>query len=171
MSHTIPKRQVPIRLHLESGEVVDGVVFLDFIDVIHRGEQTLLDKFNDDYAWFPLKRATETDIVNRARVTMVEPGPGLPMERVRKEGEGIFRRESVTIHLAGPRTMQGDIAMDLPDEFCRASDFLNFPQEFFALDTEDGPVLVSKRHLLRLQAHEAPPDVPDAEGSGVERRA
>ncbi len=171
MSHVIPKRQVPVRLHLDSGEIVDGVVFLDFIDVIHRGEQTLLDRFNDDYLWFPLKRGEETSIVNRERVVMAEPGPDLPDERVRKHGEGVFRRESVTIHLRGERQRSGFIAMDLPDEFCRASDFLNFPQEFFALETETGPVLVAKRHLLRLVAHEAPPVVPDSQDSGVGERA
>ena len=47
--------------------------------------------------------------------------------------------------------------MDLPDEFCRVSDFLNFPEAFFAVETEEGPVLVSKRRATTLTPHEEPP--------------
>jgi hypothetical protein len=47
--------------------------------------------------------------------------------------------------------------MDLPDEFCRVSDFLNFPDAFFAVETDEGPVLVSKRHAATLTPHEQPP--------------
>jgi hypothetical protein len=51
--------------------------------------------------------------------------------------------------------------MDLPDEFSRVSDFLNFPEDFFALETERGPVLVSKEHVVCLLPHERPPAAPE----------
>ncbi|MBZ0269392.1 hypothetical protein K8I85_14655 [bacterium] len=162
MSHVIPKRAVAVRIHLDTGEEVSGRVFLDFIDVIHRGEQTLLDKFNDDYPWFPMRRDDGgMHIVNRNRIVLVEPGEDLPPELVRKEGGGVFRCESVAVVFTDDRDeLEGQIAMDLPDEFCRASDFLNFPQDFFPLETEDGPVLVAKRHVVALRVLEAPPAAP-----------
>jgi hypothetical protein len=172
LSHVIPKREVPVRIHLATGEVLSGVMFLDFIDVIHRGEQTLLDKCNDDYQWFPLRmRDGTTEIVNRNRVVLVEPGDGLPEELVRKESGGVFRREAVGVRLAAGRMMEGRIAMDLPDEFCRVSDFLNFPQDFFALETETGPVLVAKHHVVALRALEAPPAVPGMRDAGIGEHA
>ncbi len=170
MSHTIPKREVQARVHLRSGEPLEGQLFLDFIDVIHRGEQSLLDKLNDDYHWMPIRIADgTTEIVNRSLVTLVEPVGELPVELVRKEGSGVFREESVRVTLITGDVFDGRIAMDLPDEFSRVSDFLNFPQSFFALETAKGPILVAKEHVAHLQALEAPPTVPDARG--IEERA
>jgi hypothetical protein len=171
MNHVIPKRRVDVRVHLASGECRRGSVFLDYIDVIHRGEQTLLDKFNDDYAWFALSdlRERRVDIVNRSHVLVVEPDHGLPRELVRKEDSPIFRREGVTISLSSGREISGKIAMDLPDEFSRVSDFLNFPQNFFAVDTDTGPVIVSKIHVVSLTPHERPPALPNA--AEIEGRA
>jgi len=172
MSHVIPKREVPVRVTLESGDLLVGRVFLDYIDVIHRGEQTLLDKFNDDSGWFPARNADGAiEIVNRARVVLVEPGDGLPADLVRKESGAVFRRESVGVRLSSGAVLEGHIAMDLPDEFCRVSDFLNFPQDFFALETADGPVLVAKRHVAALQPQEAPPAVPGVTDAGIGERA
>ncbi len=164
MNHVIPKREVAVKLHLETGDVLRGRVFLDYIDAIHRGEQTLLDKFNDDYGWFPLRpeEGGTVEVVNRSRAMVVEPGEGIPEELVRKENSPVFRRERVTIQLVTGRTFTGLIAMDLPDEFSRVSDFLNFPQDFFALERDEGPVLVSKAHVRTLVAHEKPPLVPSS---------
>jgi len=162
VSHVIPKRDVAVRIRFDTGDEQSGRVFLDFIDVIHRGEQTLLDKFNDDYHWFPLRRDDGSmHIVNRDRIVLVEPGDDLPSGLVRKESGGAFRRESVAVAFADDgENLEGQIAMDLPDEFCRASDFLNFPQDFFPLETPDGPVLVAKRHVTALRVLEAPPAAP-----------
>jgi len=161
MSGVIPKRKVAIRLRLHSGEERRGAVYLDYIDVIHRGEQTLLDKFNDDYPWFPfVSESGEVEILNRDLIGQVEPGEGVSPEMVRKEDSPVFRRERVTLSLVDGRRLEGRIAMDLPDEFSRVSDFLNFPQNFFALETTQGPVLVSKRHVKALTPHEEPPALP-----------
>ena len=169
MTGVIPKRRVSVRMHLVGGERLRGEVFLDYIDVIHRGEQTLLDKFNDDYPWFPvaLESAGGMEILNREKVMLVEPGDGIPPDLVRKEDSPVFRRERVTLEIAGERTLSGHIAMDLPDEFSRVSDFLNFPKNFFALETEDGPVLVSKSHVVSLVPHEKPPVLPDETESEI----
>jgi hypothetical protein len=161
MSGVIPKRKVSVKLRLQSGEERRGTLYLDFIDTIHRGEQTLLDKFNDDYPWIPfLPAAGEVEILNRDWIIQVEPGDGIQQQLVRKEDSPVFRREQVTLSLVDGRSLEGRIAMDLPDEFSRVSDFLNFPQNFFALETAQGPVLVSKRHVRALTPHEEPPALP-----------
>lgn len=156
MSHVVPKRKVASRVRLTTGEVIEGSLFLDFIDPIHRGEQTLLDKFNGESPWLPLLTPDGVIVVNRDRTALVEPGEGVPAAMVRRENSPVFRRERVTLR-AGDRTLDGQIAMDLPDEFSRVSDFLNFPDLFFAVETADGPVLVSKRHAVLLTPHERPP--------------
>lgn len=162
MSHAIPKREVTVKMHLADGRTLQGPVFLDFIDVIHRGAQTLLDKLNGDASWLPVRERQGIQIVNRDRVVTVEPADGVDPDLVRKDSAEVVRRESVTVRLAGERLLSGRIAMDLPDEFSRVSDFLNFPEDFFALETEEGPVLVSKRHVVSLQPHERPPAAPEA---------
>ena len=126
MSQIIPKRKVEVRIHLVTGECLPGIVFLDYIDVIHRGEQTLLDKFNDDYSWFAMNTAEGGGlaILNRDHVVYVESEAGLSPALVRKENSPVFRRERVTLRLPNDRTLTGRIAMDLPDEFSRVSDFL-----------------------------------------------
>ena len=171
MSHVVPKREAAVRLHLATGEMRRGTVFLDFIDVIHRGAQTLLDKLNGDSAWFPVRGPRGIEIVNRARIVLVEPGDGLDPDLVRKSSSAVFRQESVTVHLAGDRKLDGRIEMDLPDEFSRVSDFLNFPLNFFALETERGPVLVSKEHVVSLVPHERPPAAPETDVADFRRGA
>lgn len=156
MSHAVPKRKVAARVRLTSGESLEGSVFLDFIDPIHRGEQTLLDLFNGESPWFAIATADGIVMVNRGQVALVEPGDGVPTAFVRRESSAIFRRERITLRI-GDRMLQGLIAMDLPDEFSRVSDFLNFPEAFFAIETDDGPVLVSKHLATTLTPHERPP--------------
>jgi len=171
MSGVIPKRKVAVRLRLHSGEERHGMVYLDYIDVIHRGEQTLLDKFNDDYPWFPFLSTTgEVEILNRDWITQVDPGDGIPQQMVRKEDSPVFRREQVSLSLLDGRRLEGRIAMDLPDEFSRVSDFVNFPQNFFALETAQGPVLVSKRHVKALTPHEEPPSLPGSTKTRIEQK-
>jgi hypothetical protein len=165
MSHVIPKRKVSVHVVLETGENLRGNLFLDFIDVIHRGEQTILDKLNDDYPWFALALEDgPVSVVNRSKVVLVEPGAGVVPRMVRNDNSPVFRRERVTLKLAQDRTLVGQLAMDLPDEFSRVSDFLNFPQNFFALETDEGPVLVSKDHVVTLYPHEKPPAMPAVGG-------
>ncbi len=168
MAGVIPKRKVAVLLRLSSGEERRGSVFLDYIDVIHRGEQTLLDKFNDDYGWFPFLASDRAgvEIMNRDLVTQVEPGEGVPAELVCRENSPVFRREFVTIALVDGRHVEGRIAMDLPDEFSRVSDFLNFPQNYFAVEMAGGSILISKRHVRALVPHEKPPVLPDPERVG-----
>jgi hypothetical protein len=171
MAGLIPKRKVAVLVRLSSGAERRGSVFLDFIDVIHRGEQTLLDKFNDDYSWFPFLLSDRgVEIVNRDLVTQVEPGEGVPAELVCKENSPVFRREFVSIGLVDGRHVEGRIAMDLPDEFSRVSDFLNFPQNFFAVETAAGFILISKRHVRTLVPHEKPPSLPDPAAERVGER-
>ena len=162
MSHVIPKRKVAVRIRLTSGEGLEGEVFLDFIDPVHRGDQTLLDMLNKDALWFPVATAAGVQVVNRFQVLTVEPGDGVEVGLVRRDSSAVFRRERVSLEI-GDRTVTGQIAMDLPDEFSRVSDFLNFPQNFFALETDHGPRLVAKRHVLSLRALEAPPAAPGRE--------
>lgn len=163
MNHVVPKREVPIRIRLTSGETRTGSVFLDFIDVIHRGAQTLLDKLNADAEWLPIRTGPRVEIFNRARIVLVEPGEGMDQALVRRDTSSVVRRESVSVKLPD-LALEGLIAMDLPDEFSRASDFLNFPERFFALETIEGPVLVAKRHIWSLVPHESPPAIPEPLG-------
>lgn len=156
-------------MRLANGERLEGSVFLDYIDPIHRGEQTLLDKFNDDSAWFPLATARGLEMVNRETVWLVEPGDGISAEQVRRETSVVFRTEQVTLRLPDGTVVEGRIAMDLPDEFSRVSDFLNFPEDFCALETDEGPVLVAKRHATTLLPHESPPPVPAADPDSEDR--
>jgi hypothetical protein len=173
MAGVVPKRKVAVVIRLASGETLRGSVFLDFIDVIHRGEQTLLDKFNDDYAWFPFLAAegSRIEIVNRDLVTQIEPGDGVPAELVCRENSPVFRRELVTIALVDGRRVEGRIAMDLPDEFSRVSDFLTFPQNFFAVESAPSPILISKRHVRELVPLEKPPALPDSAAAHAADRA
>jgi hypothetical protein len=163
MNHVVPKREVPVRIRLASGESRTGSVFLDFIDVIHRGAQTLLDKLNGESNWLPLRIGPGIEVLNRESVVLVEPGDGLDPALVRRATSAVVRRESVTVHLPSG-TLEGLLAMDLPDEFSRVSDFLNFPEAFFALEMIEGPVLVAKRHISSLVPHEGPPAVPEPLG-------
>jgi hypothetical protein len=170
VSHVIPKRKVPVRMRLAGAERIEGRAFLDYIDPIHRGEQAILDLLNSDSPWFPIETDAGVVVVNRARVLLVEPGEGVPPSLVRTESMPVFRRERISLRVGEGLELEGRIAMDLPDEFSRVSDFLNFPEEFFAVETPSGPVLVGKRHVTALTPHEEPP-IRSAAETPLEERA
>jgi hypothetical protein len=175
VDHVVPKRKIAVLVRLQNGETVAGHAFLDYIDVIHRGDQTLLDKLNDDFPWFPVNGDDDdVEILNRRHVVLVQPGPDVPANLVRPELEGKaqhYRSEGAMLRLESGLTIEGRIPMDLPEEFSRLSDFLNFPENFFAVETDDGPVLVSKAHLTSLVPHDGPPALPTDAGRGGEERA
>lgn len=171
MDHVIPKRKVAVLVRLRNGETVAGHVFLDYIDPIHRGDQTLLDKLNDDFPWLPVSGdANDVEILNRRHVVLVQPGtgvePDLVRPRMREQAGGHVRNERVTLRLDSGLTLEGRLPMELPEEFARVSDFLNFPEDFFALEADSGPVLVSKRHVLSLVPHDRSPALPGDAGRG-----
>ncbi len=175
MDHVIPKRRIDVLVRLENGDTVAGGAFLNYIDAIHRGEQTLLDKLNDDFTWFPINGDDDdVELLNRRHVVLVQPGPDVPPELVHpdleREGGEHFRREGVTLRLGSDLMIEGRIPMNLPEEFSRISDFLNFPQDFFVVETPDGPVLVSKVHVISLTPHENPPAMPSDAGNADEGR-
>ena len=99
-------------------------------------------------------------IVNRRRIVTAVPGETAAAELVSTGSAPVFRREEVTLRLAGGEEIDGRIAMDLPDEFSRVSDFLNFPQSFFALERPGGTVIVAKEHVFGIVPHEKPPVLP-----------
>jgi hypothetical protein len=175
VDHVVPKRKIAVLVRLQNGDTVAGHAFLDYIDVIHRGDQTLLDKLNDDFPWFPVTGDDDgVEILNRRHVVLVQPGPDVPPDLVRpdlEENAAHYRSESVMLRLDGDLTLEGRIPMDLPEEFSRLSDFLNFPEDFFVVETDDGPVLVSKSHVTSLVPHETPPVLPSDTGRGGEERA
>jgi hypothetical protein len=61
------------------------------------------------------------------------------------------REERVRVRLIGGAAFEGVLAMELPQEFNRTSDFLNAEEDFFPLSSASGTLLVNKRRLLEVR--------------------
>ena len=69
----------------------------------------------------------------------------------------VTREERVSVRFRSGLELEGLLRMELPEMLNRASDFLNGPEDFFALMTADGVVLVNKRAVFDTRVYESSP--------------
>lgn len=160
MSRYIQKLRVPVRLALAGCEPMEGHVSLSPRAEHHDGPETLLERLNTPTRVVPFHHGADESVrlVQRARIEWLMAGHGVSPILVRRPHYQYTREERVRVRLTGG-TFEGVLAIEMPHEFNRLSDFLNEPDEFFPLHTDDGMLLVNKACLLdvRLRAEASVP--------------
>jgi hypothetical protein len=69
----------------------------------------------------------------------------------------VTREERAEVRFTNGGAIAGLLQMELPEMYNRASDFLNGPDDFFPLTTDDGVYLVNKLRLRETVLFEASP--------------
>jgi hypothetical protein len=146
MPRFIEKIRVPVRLASIGAPPLAGRLSLMPLAELHEGPETLLERLNAPARVVPLEQASGEGVrlVMRQHIEWVEAGPEVEERLVRLAPFLTTREENVQVRLLGGGSIDGILSMEMPDEFNRASDFLNGPDDFFALRTATGTRLVHK---------------------------
>lgn len=157
MSRYIEKLRVPVRLALSGCEPVEGHLSLSPRAELHDGPETLLERLNAPTRVVPFHRDGDGSVLLlvRERIEWVLAGPGVASPLVRRPHFQHTREEQVHVRLTGGGSHEGVLAIEMPHEFNRVSDFLNEADDFFPLQTHEGTLLVSKACLLDVRVREA----------------
>lgn len=160
MPRYVEKQQVPVRLAYLGQAPADGCFWLAPQSAHHDGAETLLERLNAEERSLPFHRAQgELVLVTRRRIAWVRPGVGVKAALVRPPAFAITRAEPVRVRLVDGTVFDGVLAMEMPQEFNRASDFLNRDEDFFVLTSPSGTVILNKLHVLETQVFQAPPQL------------
>ena len=149
MPHYVDKLRVPVRLARLGSPPAAGTLALSPTAELHEGPETLLECLNAAQRVLPfeLERGDAVLLLNRRHVEWVEAGATVEPRLVSPPTFMATREEWVRVRLASGETVEGVIAMEMPHEFNRASDYLNGDDDFFPLRTNTGTRLVNKRRV------------------------
>lgn len=150
MPRHVEKLRVPVCVALLGELPVDGALSLDLHAELHDGPETLLERLNVAQRVLPFHREGDQAfaLVTRAQIRWVMAGPAVAPEWIRPRAFLTTREERVRVRLLGEDAFEGILAMEMPTDFNRASDFLNGPEDFFPLQTDQGTLLLNKAHVL-----------------------
>jgi hypothetical protein len=155
----LEKERIPVRISLTGEDPMDGELSLAPIAEAHDGPESVLDILNGPARFVPFTRTEDQKVLllSRANVNWVVTGPGVDPRRACPANFLVTREESVHVTFTDGRGIDGLIQMELPEGMNRASDFLNCPEEFFALRSRIGVVLVNKVRVRDVLVHEPSP--------------
>ncbi len=161
MPEYVSKQRVTVRVSLPNEDPMDGALSLAPNSETREGPETVLEMLNGTARVIPFQSTEDGKVLllNRRNINWVIMGHGVDPRLVCPATFVVTREESVHVTFTDGRGIDGRIQMELPDGMNRASDFLNCAEEFFALRSRLGVVLVNKsrvRDVLVLEPSPSP---------------
>jgi len=155
----VAKLRVPVRLCMAAQAPYDAYLSLFPLSEHHAGPETLLERLNTRTRVLPAVRAEDATVVlvTRDQVDWIEAGSDVEPALIRPTAYLHTREEHVELRLVSGECMTGILAMELPDAYNRASDFLNGDEDYFALSLANGTRLVNKARVLEVRILSARP--------------
>ncbi len=158
----VDKLLVAACVMLPGPEPVEGAFALSPASRLRDGPESLLELLNGEARVVPFIRAADEVVLLLARdaIDWVDVGPRVDRSRVRPVTFMITREEHVQVRLLDGRKVEGRLAMELPEHLNRVSDFLNQPEDFFALTARAGTMLINKSRVAWVRLFEDSPPPP-----------
>jgi len=159
MPHFVEKLRVPVRVSRVGSPPISGALALSPTAELHEGPETLLECLNAPQRVLPFELADGDAVLllNRRHLEWVAASASVEPQLVSPATFMATREEWVRVRFASGETVEGVIAMEMPHEFNRASDYLNGEDDFFPLRTTTGTWLVNKRRVTDVLVRTAVP--------------
>lgn len=152
--------RLPVKLAWAGTEPVEGELWLLRHSEFRAGPQTLLERLNEHVRVLPVVRGDDTHLVNRELIDWVEPGPGVDPALIGPVPYAVTQEERVCVNMISGLVFEGVLALEMPEGFNRASDFLNMGDDFFTLRVGPRPLLVNKHRIRELLVEGRTPPPP-----------
>ncbi len=159
MARYIEKLRVPVSVVLPGSPPVHGHLSLLPHSEHHAGPETILDRLNEPTRVVPFQRASDGAVllVNRAQIDWVEAGPDVESTYLQRASFQATREEHVQVRLTSGAEFDGVMPIEMPDEYNRASDYLNESSDFFLVECSTGVRIVNKDHVLETRVYGVSP--------------
>lgn len=155
MSRHVDKLRVPVRLARIGAPPEHGCVSLSPYAELHSGPESLLERLNapTQVVPFQLPGSDVVLLVMRHQIEWVHADAGTDAQLVRPATWRSTREELVRVRTVGGETFEGVLAIEMPEAFNRASDYLNGDDLFFPLRMPDGTRLLNKLRIVDVLVH------------------
>lgn len=159
MPRYVEKLRMPVSVVLPGEAPVQGHVSLLPHSEHHAGPETILDRLNEPTRVVPFQRASDGAVLllNRALIDWVEAGPEVDGSFLRRATYQPTRLEHVHVRLTSGAEFEGVMPIEMPDEYNRASDYLNESTDFFMVECASGVRMVNKDHVMETRVYGASP--------------
>lgn len=159
MAKYIEKLRIPVRVCQPGEEPVEGQFALCPQSPLHGGPETMLEMLNSGSRVVPFVRAADEAVLllTRQSIDWVTAGDGVERALMCPPAFRFTREERIEVRFVDGRRIEGLIQMELPEDFSRASDFLNGSEEFYPLLTRNGIVLVNKVRVCETRVFDSAP--------------
>lgn len=147
----VPKHPVAVTVWLEGGYSLKGDLHVSSEADLHSGRERVIDLLLGEESFLPLTGAGISCLVQKSRIVRVDISGTLDagLDDI-EEATGLVAL--VEINLVGlpgdPGRVRGEVRIEMPPGRQRLLDYLNEAGDFFPVLTEQGPVLVSRQHVL-----------------------
>jgi hypothetical protein len=96
-------------------------------------------------------------LVNRAQLDWVEAGADVEPGHLRTSSFRATREEHVNVRLTSGMEFEGVMPIEMPDEYNRASDYLNEDADFFLVECAGVTRIVNKQRVIETRVFGASP--------------
>ena len=143
----VPKREVPVRVSMDNGQTLDGILFVATVGTDGRLGR-VLDRLNDtEEEFLPLACGEDHLLLNKSGVMMVEE----PEEKDQLDSDAGAEEMPVRVTLIGGTNLVGRLRMRMPPERARVLDYLNAAPRFIALFGENGATLIQRSYIMYVR--------------------
>jgi hypothetical protein len=147
--YSVPKHEGRIEVRISALGVERLLVFLGDGAAHHQGPELLVDLLAEPDDFLPVKNeAGEVSFLRGDSISVITCDPALAgCARPAPELDTVLR---VAVTLEDGRVLEGAVRYQLPESARRLQDYLNLPDRFVALESEDRFQLVNKRAIVRV---------------------
>ena len=145
----IPKVAVPVVLHTIPVDEIHGEIFLDFASSQGYSVQHLLDYFNSEPPFFPIRTSNDSVLVSKHSLIWIEV-PRLLNEFQEETSIMLAERREVLIHTDQVEEIKATIILDLPEPYGRTLDLLNKKERFIVIIRNESVVILNLDHVTKI---------------------
>ena len=153
-SFAVPKREVQVRVLLQDGRDLSGLMYVPAIGP-DGGPGQLIERLNEEADVFlALRDNQKTHLIHEARILTVAVLEDEVEERVEQQLEGSAggRHLLVKLHLISGAEVLGNLTYVQPLDHERLLDFLNTRPRFIPLRVHNRLLYVSRLHIVSVVA-------------------
>ena len=149
-SYRIPRREVPVRILLDDGRNLDGVLFTAEATPGARPEGLLRHLNDASEEFLPLRCGDDSFLLNKAGIVWVVISGPHAAEVASEDGSG--RAAPVRLSLTGGLGVVGTLSILMPPERNRVLDYLNAAGRFIPVLGEGIVTLVQRGFVVSVRS-------------------
>jgi hypothetical protein len=148
--YKIPKQPVPVVLHIIPGNEIRGDIFLDFSSNEGYSVEQVLEYFNSDSPFFPIRTGNGSALVSKHSLLWIEIS--LLLKEFQEETSvKMAERREVLILTDQDEEIKATIVLNLPEAYGRTLDLLNKKENFIVMIRNETLIILNLYHVTKIQ--------------------